>query len=195
MLAAEDHKLDFTSYAELAVRLVNTEVTSGTGDSEKLGTIDALRALAAGEAYLAGPCTARDLEALAELRAELAEIFTAAAEADQATAAGRLNALLVRYPLHPCLVDHDRTGWHLHLDPSGSVADRYGAAAVLGLAMIVSSLGLGHLGICAAPGCRGVFADAQPGQPVGYCADHGTPQENVTALPRRARYSASSATG
>jgi hypothetical protein len=187
--------LDFTSYAELAVRLVNTEVTSGTGDTDRLGTIDALHALAADDPYLAGPCTAHDLEALRGLRAELAEIFTAAAEADQAVAASRLNALLVRYPVRPCLADHDRSGWHLHLDPSGSVADRYGAAAVLGLAMIVSQFGLGHVGSCAAPACRGVFAAARSGQPVRYCADHDPGQANVTALPSRARYSASSATG
>lgn len=187
--------MDFTSYAELAVRLVNTSVTSGAGDGHKLGNIDALRALPADDPYLAGPCTAHDLEALRELRAELAEIFTAAARGDQAAAAGWLNALLVRYPVRPCLVDHDRSGWHLHLEPIGSLTDRYGSAAVVGLAMIVSQLGLSHLGTCAAPGCRCVFASTRPGRPARYCASHSPDKANVTALPSRARYSASSATG
>lgn len=187
--------MDFTSYAELAVRLVNTAVTSGASDGDQLGNIDALRALSADDPYLAGPCTAHDLGALRELRAELAEIFAAAARGDQAAAASQLNALLVRYPVRPCLADHDRSGWHLHLEPIGSLADRYGAAAVLGLAMILSQLGLSHLGNCAAPGCPGVFAGTRPGRPARYCADHSPDKANVTALPSRARYSASSAAG
>jgi predicted RNA-binding Zn ribbon-like protein len=190
--------VDLTSYAGLAVRLVNTAAVDGGSDADQLGTTDAFRAFVA-DAHLRGPCTHHDLDALRVLRAELAAIFTAAAERDHATAADRLNALLVQYPLRPTLVHHDRSRWHLHLDESGSVADRYGAAAVTGLAMIVSQFGLNHLGVCAIPSCHSVFADASPGRSSRYCADHCATKANVTAF-RNARrsatgYSASTAAG
>ena len=190
--------MDLTSYAELAVRLVNTAVTDGD-DVGWLASAEAFRAFVAGDAYLTGPCTHHDLDALRILRAELAGIFTAAAERDHVAAADRLNALLVQYPARPKLVHHDRSRWHLHLDESGSIADRYGAAAVVGLAMIVSQFGLNHLGLCSAPSCRSVFADATPGRSNRYCVDHCANKANVTAFrnhrPTASGYSASTATG
>ena len=190
--------VDITSYAEFAVRLVNTAAVDGSSDADQLGTTDAFRAFVADDAHLSGPCTRHDLDVLRMLRAELSAIFTAAAERDHA-AADRLNALLVQYPAHPKLVHHDRSRWHLHLDESGSVADRYGAAAVVGLAVIVSQFGLNHLGICAIPSCPSVFVDASPGRSSRYCADHCAKKANVTALRNRRRsatgYSASIAAG
>jgi predicted RNA-binding Zn ribbon-like protein len=189
--------MDLTSCAGLAVRLVNTAAADGDGDP--LGTAEAFRAFVANDPHLGGPWTHHDLDALRVLRAELTSVFTAAAEQDHAAAAGRLNALLVQYPSRPKLVHHDRSRWHLHLDESGSVADRYGAAAVLGLAMIVSQFGLGHLGICAIPSCRSVFIDASRGRSRRHCADHCASEPNVTALRHRrgpaAGYPPSTATG
>ena len=174
--------VDLTSYAGLAVRLVNTAAVNGNSDADQLGTTDAFRAFVADDAHLSGPCTHHDLDALRMLRGELTAIFAAAAERDHAAAAERLNALLVQYPARPTLVHHDRSRWHLHLDDSGSVADRYGAAAVTGLAMLVSQFGLNHLGICAIPSCHSVFADASPGRSSRYCADHCANKANVTAF-------------
>jgi predicted RNA-binding Zn ribbon-like protein len=191
--------VDLTSYAELAVRLVNTAVVDGSSDADPLGTTDAFRAFVADDAHLTGPCTHHDLDALRSLRAELSAIFAAAAERDHAVAAGRLNALLVQYPARPKLVHHDRARWHLHLDESGSVADRYGACAVVGLAMIVSQFGLNHLGICAMPPCQSVFVDAGPRRSSRYCADHCASKANVTAFRNHrnsaAGYSASTVAG
>ncbi len=192
-------EVDLTSYAELAVRLVNTAAADGTGDADQLGTTDAFRAFVADDPHLSGPCTHHDLEALRILRAELSAIFAAAAERDHAVAAERLNALLIQYPVRPTLAQHGRSRWHLHLDESGSVADRYGAGAVAGLAMIVSEFGLSHLGICALPACHSVFADASPGRSNRYCADHCANKANVTAFRDHRRsatgYSASTAAG
>jgi predicted RNA-binding Zn ribbon-like protein len=193
--------VDLTRYASLAVRLANTAADAGC-EPDWLGTADTLRAFAA-EQQLTGPCapvTHHDLDALRMLRAELSAIFLAAAERDYAAAAGRLNALLVQFPVRPTLVQHGRrSGWHLHLDDSGSLADKYAAGAVAGLATLVSQFGMNHLGICAMPGCRGVFADASPGRPGRYCADHCGSNANVTALRNRrnsaARYPASTAAG
>jgi predicted RNA-binding Zn ribbon-like protein len=190
--------LDLTSYADLAARLVNTGVPSGS-DADWLGSTDAFRAFAAGQPHLCGPCSHHDLDALRILRGELSAIFTAAAKRDHAAAAERLNALLVQYPVRPVLVRHGRSSWHLHLDESGSVADRYAAAAVTGLATLVSQVGLSHIGICVVSSCDRVFVDAGPSRSNRYCTDHCANKANVTAFRNHRRaaagYSASTAAG
>lgn len=192
--------MDLTCYADLAVRLVNTAANIGS-EPDWLGTADSFRVFAE-DHDMAGPCTPithQDLDALRMLRAELTAIFLAAAERDHAGAAARLNGLLVQYPIRPTLVRHGRSGWHLHLDDSGSVSDRYAAAAITGLATIVSEFGMSHLGICAMPGCGSVFAGASPSRPGRYCADHYAGKPNVTALRNHrssaGRFPASTAVG
>jgi Putative stress-induced transcription regulator len=174
--------VDLTCYADLAVRLVNTAPEIGS-EPDWLETADSFREFAAAQPLLAGPCTHHDLDALRMLRDELTAIFLAAAERDHAAAVTRMNALLVQYPIRPTLVRHGRSRWHLHLDDSGSVADRYAAGAITGLATIASELGMTHLGFCVIPGCRSAFADTSPGRPSRHCANHGTSETNVTALP------------
>jgi predicted RNA-binding Zn ribbon-like protein len=65
--------------------------------------------------------------------------------------------------------------------------------------MIVSQFGLNHLGICAIPTCRSVFADTSPGRSSRYCADHCANKANVTAFRGHRRsaagYSASTVAG
>jgi predicted RNA-binding Zn ribbon-like protein len=168
----------------LAVHLVNTAPDVGT-EPDWLDSAESFRAFAAAHPLLAGPCTHHDLDTLRLLRDELTAIFLAATERDNTAAANRINALLVQYPIHPTLVRHGRGRWHMHLDESGSVADRYAAGAVTGLAAIVSQFGLTHLGICAVPGCRSAFADSSRGRSLRHCADHSVTKTNVTALPGR----------
>ena len=174
--------MDLTCYADLAVSLVNTAPEVGS-EPDWLDNADSFHAFAQLHPFLSGPCTHHDLDALRMLRDELTAIFLAAAERDSAAAATRMNALLVQYPIRPTLVRHGRSRWHLHLDDSGSVSDRFAAGAVTGLALIVSQLGVSHLGFCAMPGCRSAFADARRGRPARHCANHGTSKANVTALP------------
>jgi predicted RNA-binding Zn ribbon-like protein len=161
---------------------VNTAPEVGS-EPDWLDNADSFHAFAQLHPFLSGPCTHHDLDALRMLRDELTAIFLAAAERDSAAAATRMNALLVQYPIRPTLVRHGRSRWHLHLDDSGSVSDRFAAGAVTGLALIVSQLGVSHLGFCAMPGCRSAFADARRGRPARHCANHGTSKANVTALP------------
>ena len=190
--------MDLTSYAELAVRLVNTAV--GVDDrNDRLAGTDAFREFVADDPRLRGPWTHHDLDALRMLRTELAAIFAAAAQRDHAAAADRINALLVQHPLRPVLVRHDRSRWHVHLDESGSVADRYAAAAICGLAWVVAQFGPNHLGICAIPDCQSAFVEASPARPGRYCMNHSAGKADVTTLRglRRpgAGYPASSAAG
>jgi hypothetical protein len=187
--------VDLSSYAELAVRLVNTAVGVDS-ETDQLGSTDAFGAFVAGYPHLCGPWTHHDLDALRTLRTDLTAVFVAAAQRDHVIAAERVNALLVQYPIRPVLVRHDRSRWHMHLDESGSVADRYAAGAIFGLASVVAQFGPNHLGICAVPDCRSAYADAGPGRPGRYCMKHSV-GKNVTALRRRpaAGYPATTAVG
>jgi predicted RNA-binding Zn ribbon-like protein len=190
--------VDLTSYAELAVRLVNTAI-GVEGETDQLGSTHEFRAFVAGNPRLRGPLTRHDLDALRMLRTELAAVFAAAAQRDQMAAAERLNGLLVQYPIRPVLVRHDRSRWHLHLDESGSVCDRYAAGAVAGLATVVAQFGLNHLGICATPGCGCAYVEASAARPGRHCARHCPGKANVTAFRNHRRpgpgFPASSAVG
>jgi predicted RNA-binding Zn ribbon-like protein len=190
--------VDLTSYAELAVSLVNT-AADADGETDQLGTTDAFCAFLDDYPQGRGPWTHHDLDALRMLRTELTAVFAAAAERDHAAAAERLNALLVQYPVRPVLVRHDRSGWHLHLDDSGSVADRFAAGAVSGLTIAATQFGMNHLGICAIPGCRGAFVNLTPSRVNRYCPRHMADKANVTAFRNHRRpadgYPASTAVG
>jgi hypothetical protein len=190
--------VDLTSYAELAVRLVNTAV-GVDNRTDRLADTDTFRAFVAGDPRLRGPWTHHDLDALRMLRTELTAIFDAAARRDHAAAVDRINALLVLHPVRPVLVRHDRSRWHLHLDDSGSVADRYAAGAICGLSWVVAQFGPNHLGVCATPDCQNAFVEASSARPGRYCATHSASKADVTTLrglPRPgAGYPASSAAG
>ena len=173
--------MDLTSYAELAVRLVNTAI-GVEGETDQLGSTHEFRAFVADNPHLRGPWTRHDLEALRALRAELAAVFVAAAQRDHTATAERLNALLMRYPIRPVLVRHDRSRWHMHLDESGSVSDRYAAGAVAGLATVLAQFGLNHLGICATPDCGSAYVEASAARPGRHCAKHSASKANVTAF-------------
>jgi predicted RNA-binding Zn ribbon-like protein len=181
--------VDLTSYAELAVRLVNS-AAGVDSETDQLGTTGAFRAFVGDYPFLRGPWTHHDLDALRMLRAELTDVFAAAAQRDHATAAERLNALLVQYPIRPTLVRHDRSRWHLHLDESGSLSDRYAAGAIAGAAAVAARCGMSHLGICKLPDCRSAFIDASASRASRYCVKHCPSKATVTALRNHRRSAA-----
>jgi predicted RNA-binding Zn ribbon-like protein len=155
---AKDVRVDLNSYAELAVRLVNTAGGGGEG-GDRLASLDGLRDLVADRQHLNTGVTRNDLEALRMLRSEFRDFFEACAGGDGENAAQALNALLIQHPVHPQLSGHDGQAWHVHYTESGSVADKYAAGAVMGLAVVLSDLGIDRFGLCQAPGCEGVFID------------------------------------
>jgi predicted RNA-binding Zn ribbon-like protein len=174
------------SYAELAVRLVNTAYRAN-GDPDPLGTVDAFRALVSDQPQLGRAATAADLDALRALRAEIGALFTAAATGREHAAADALNAMLVRHPVQPELVAHDDQRWHVHLADSGAAADRYAAGAVIGLTLMISQLGLNRLGVCSIASCQRVFIDASSNRSRRYCAEHTPARGNVTTIRAQAR--------
>jgi predicted RNA-binding Zn ribbon-like protein len=162
--------VDLNSYAELAVRLVNTAGAGGE-DGDRLANLDGLRGLVADREHLNVGGTRNDLDALRGLRAELRAFFVACAEGDGEDAAARLNTLLMQHPVHPQLSGHDDQPWHVHYTESGSVADKYAAGAVMGLAVRLTDVGIDRFGVCQAAGCRGVFIDTSPAGTRPYCSD------------------------
>lgn len=183
--------MDFTSYAELAVRLVNTDARAN-GDPDWLGSPQAFSAFVADCPHLAGPVAFHDLDALRLLRDELAAIFTFAAEGNDAAAADRLNALLAQHPVHHVVARHDGLPWHLHLTEAGSVAERYAAGATFGLATVVVQFGANRLGVCAMASCPCAFIDASTNRSRRYCSDHCSTRATVTAFRARGSTPASS---
>jgi predicted RNA-binding Zn ribbon-like protein len=173
--------VNLTSYAELAVRLVNTAYPA-SGDPDPLGALSDFRALVPDRPRLAAVATPLDLVALQSLRTELSEVFTAAATGRDGGAIDRLNALLARSPVQPELVTHDDQPWHLHLAEHGSAADQYAASAVLGLTATVSQHGLARLGICSIASCHRVFVDASSNRSRRYCPGHCATRANVTTI-------------
>lgn len=172
--------MDLTSYADLAVRLVNTAEPACRDDG--LASVESYRDLVSDRPHLAGRVTGSDLDALRFLREELRLIFTAAARQDDAQVIGRLNALLTRHPIHQQITRHDSKPWHVHLVDSGSAADRYAAGAIAGLTGLISQSGLDRLGRCAAEGCEHVLIVTGPAADKHYCSDRCAPKANVRAL-------------
>ncbi len=177
--------MDLNSYAELAVRLVNTAGAEGE-DGDRLANLTGLRELIADREHLNGG-TRNDLDALRELRGELRAFFVACAEGDGEDAAARLNTLLMQHPVHPQLSGHDDQPWHVHYTDSGSVADKYAAGAVMGLAVRLSDVGIDRFGVCQAPGCQGVFIDTSSSNTRRYCSERCTNRANVSAFRARKR--------
>jgi predicted RNA-binding Zn ribbon-like protein len=178
--------VDLNSYAELAVRLVNSAGAGGE-DGDRLANLDGLRALVADRQHLNTGVTRNDLDALRNLRGEFRGFFVACAEGDGADAAARLNALLIQHPVHPQLSGHDNQPWHVHYTESGSVADKYAAGGVMGLAVRFSDLGIERFGICQAAGCQGVFIDISTSNTRRYCSDRCMNRANVSAFRARKR--------
>jgi len=172
--------VNLASFAELAVRLVNSAVCGG--DADPLRSSAAFCDFVADRPFLAGTVTQYDLDRLKLLRADLADVFGRAVEGADQVAVARLNALMMTHPVHPVLVTHDGEPWHVHLSETGSVTDRYGAASVASLALLISQLGAERLGICAIASCDRVFVDASSNKSRRYCAHHSASRGNVMSL-------------
>ncbi len=173
--------MDLTSYAELAVLLVNNE--------DALDSLEGARRFLAeaGRAAQAGRLTKADLQALRELCRALAAVFAAAARHDEEDAVALLNALLTRHPVHPQISRHDGQRWHLHLTEGGRLSDEYAAGAIMGLTALVTELGVDRLGTCQAPPCRRAYLDTSSNRSRRYCSERCASRANVAAYRARRR--------
>ena len=177
--------MNLASFADLAVRLVNSGVCNA--DADPLRSCEAFGEFVAERPFLAVPVTPHDLDQLRLLRGELSAVFSSAARGADHEAIDTLNALMTVHPVHPVLVEHDGQPWHVHLSESGSMTDRYAAAAVISMALLLSQLGPDRLGICAVASCDQAFIDGSSNKSRRYCAEHSAAGGNVTSLPRESR--------
>lgn len=183
---SRDARVDLSSYAELAVRLVNT-ASLGHEGGDQLASLDKLRALVDDREHLNHGITRADLDALRMLRDEFRAFFVACSQENGEDAASRLNELLIQYPVHPQLSGHDGQPLHVHFTDSGSMSDKYAAGAAMGLAVRLTELGLGRFGVCQAAPCQGVFMDVSANRTRRYCSDRCASRANVIAYRARKR--------
>ncbi|MGD0700006.1 MAG: CGNR zinc finger domain-containing protein [Trebonia sp.] len=178
--------MDLSSYAELAVRLVNTAGLGHEG-GDHLTSLDGLHALVTDREHLNHGMGRADLEALLMLREEFRGFFVSCSQGNGPEAAARLNELLIQYPVHPQLSGHDGQAWHVHYTESGSMSDKYAAGAAMGLAVRLADLGIDRFGVCQAAPCQGVFIDVSVNRTRRYCSDRCASRANVTAYRARKR--------
>ncbi len=189
-MSAGRSAVNLASFAELAVRLVNSAESNAAADP--LRSRDAFRELVADQGAMASvvhqhdAVQQHDLDRLKLLRGELAAIFALCSAGDGGAAVARLNELLMIHPVLPVLTAHDGEAWHPHLSWSGSASDRYAAASVFGLTSLIAVHGIDRLGYCQIPGCERVFADACSDRSGTYCTEHRV-QEIISSLQPQAR--------
>lgn len=175
--------MNLASFAELAVRLVNSRACDQ--DTDPLRSCEAFRDFVADRPFLAVPVTQYDLDRLRQLRTELGGVFCHVVNGGVPAAVERLNALMMIHPVQPVLVTHDGEPLHMHLAENGSVTDRYAATSVISVGLLLSQHGAERLRICAIASCDLVFIDGSSNRSRRYCADHSAARTNVTTFPHR----------
>lgn len=179
--------MELMDYAGLAVDLVNTVNPDDPGTDVLTGTAELL-ALVGERRRWEAHTTLRDVEVLRRLRGRLREVFERADAGDGAGAVAVLNALLDESVVSPQITAHDNTPWHLHLT-SDSLAPgpAHASAAVMGLAAVLTALGVNRLGVCRSGGCRDVFIDTSTNHSRRYCSERCATRANVKAHRERLR--------
>lgn len=109
----------------------------------------------------------RDLRAVQEVRARLAEVFAAPGPRE---ASELINRLVAAAGTTPQLTDHDGYDWHVHyFAPDASVADHLAADCGMALAFIVVAGEQERLRRCEAPDCGHAFVDLSRNRSRRYC--------------------------
>ena len=92
----------------------------------------------------------------------------------------RLNAVLNAHPVRPRVSGHDKSTWRLHVNnESASVADTPTSKALLGLAILVTEVGVTRLGRCAANTCTSSFVDTSANSCRRFCSTRCATRTNV----------------
>jgi len=187
--------VELASYAEMAVRLVNTEEPKRQRDG--LTTVEAIRALFSRGSRGLRLADESDLPRLRSVRLRLRAVFESAAEGDDTRAVNLLNELLTEYPISPIVSGHGllddsgRTNWHLHIAENANTATAlYTALAGMGLAVHLTEHGVDRLGICQAAPCRNAYLDTSTNRSRRYCSDRCATRANVAAYRARKREAA-----
>jgi predicted RNA-binding Zn ribbon-like protein len=184
--------VELAYYAELAVRLVNTEEPDRGKDT--LTSVEVVRGLFGADKKAARRAADADVTRLRAVRARLRAVFEAAGEGDEVRAVDMLNALLMEFPVSPQISGHDqpdehgRPRWHLHIaETPATVSAGYAASACMGLATHLTDHGVDRLGVCQAAPCRNAYLDTSTNRSRRYCSDRCATRANVAAYRARKR--------
>lgn len=184
--------MELNYYADMAVRLVNTEQPQR--DEDSLTSVDSVRELCGANGQMSRRASDADVSRLRGVRTRLRAVFGAAAEGEETRAVDLLNALLMEFPTSPQVSGHEyldaegRPRWHMHLaeHPANATAG-YAATACMGLAFLLTDLGVDRLGICQADPCRNAYLDTSTNRSRRYCSDRCATRANVAAYRARKR--------
>lgn len=184
--------MELNYYADMAVRLVNTEQPQR--DEDSLTSVDSVRELCGANGQMARRASDADVSRLRGVRTRLRAVFGAAAEGEETRAVDLLNALLMEFPTSPQVSGHEyldaegRPRWHMHLaDHPANATAGYAATACMGLAFLLTDLGVDRLGICQADPCRNAYLDTSTNRSRRYCSDRCATRANVAAYRARKR--------
>ncbi|RTL68035.1 MAG: CGNR zinc finger domain-containing protein [Pseudonocardiaceae bacterium] len=194
--------MDFIGYKSdalgAAVALVNAVTAEPDGDTdtppEQSGR--RLRDLLVEHRYLAARAPASAEPTLRAWARRLRTVFDATASPDGAgpaldATAAAVNALLADVQIGPHLSDHDGQGWHFHYaPPEASLVERVRSTTAFAVAMLVSEYGVDRHGVCAAEGCRRVYADTSRNAARRYCSPACANRAAVAAHRARAKLKA-----
>jgi predicted RNA-binding Zn ribbon-like protein len=169
-------QVDFASYAQRAVALVNHDVADADGVRDLVGH------------EWASQVRADDVPVLRKVRHGLAEVVDLAATGRDAEAVHRLNDLLAAHPVQPRISGHDASDWHLHVrGAAAALADEYAAGAIWGLAVGLCTWGSHRFGRCADAACGNAFLDTSTNRSRRYCSQRCATRAHVAAHRARAK--------
>jgi predicted RNA-binding Zn ribbon-like protein len=183
--------VDFSHYSDLSVQmamdLVNTR--NAVSGEDRLADVEDLREFLDAyekdwhvEDWCRDQPTQDDLAEVLELRRRLRAVFGAP---DEETAAAGLNEILAEVRAVPRISLHGGSP-HLHFEPTkGNPAQWLGAAAAMGLSVVLVDHGIERFGTCAAHDCVDVFIDTSRNRSRRHCSTGCTTRENVAAFRRR----------
>ncbi|OEV05835.1 CGNR zinc finger domain-containing protein [Streptomyces oceani] len=184
--------MELSHYSNFAVELVNTEEPERGTDT--LTSVASVRTLCGPNLQFARRATDADVPRLRTVRTRLRAVFAAATEGDEVLAVDLLNALLMDFPISPQVAGHDyldgegRPRWHMHLaDHAATTTAGLAAAACMGLAFHLTTLGVDRLGICQSAPCRNAYLDTSTNRSRRYCSDRCATRANVAAYRARKR--------
>ncbi|WP_030174353.1 CGNR zinc finger domain-containing protein [Spirillospora albida] len=159
---------DYAWGVAVANDLVATSPTVRAGEDALPGPAALAEFLAAHRLHRDGPPAGEDVRQVRFLRREVRGIIETET-AEQAVAGARV--LIRRAGLPPALAPRGdgRWEWVVPTAPGAGLADELAALAAVGVLGVVRTLGHERFRPCAAPGCRGVFADISRAGRRRYC--------------------------
>jgi predicted RNA-binding Zn ribbon-like protein len=169
--------VDFASYAQHAIELVNHRLDDAGDVRELIGS------------EWSGRVTETDVAPMRRVGAGLTDVVDLAVGGRDADAVRRLNELLAAHPVRPWISGHDASDWHLHVQGAdAAVSAEYTAGAIWGLAVALCTWGSDRFGRCADPSCGNAFLDTTTNRSRRYCSQRCATRAHVAA--HRARKSA-----